>query len=182
MANKRKCKQCKEYFLEGVKTGKGFFCTYEHASEWAQNKVKAKRNNERKKELTKLKQEVKPIKKWLDEAQAVFNKFIRLRDKCQGCISCDKPASWDGQWHASHLISRGSSSFLRFNEDNVHKSCSVCNKHLSGNVGEFERSLRVKLGNDRVDYLLTAPRMKRWTVEEAKEIIKEYKLKVKDLS
>lgn len=37
------------------------------------------------------------------EAQAVINRYVRLRDAHLGCISCDKPASWGGQWHCSHF-------------------------------------------------------------------------------
>lgn len=35
------------------------------------------------------------------EAQAVINRYVRLRDAHLGCISCDKPATWGGQWHCS---------------------------------------------------------------------------------
>jgi len=91
---------------------------------------------------------------WAKEAQAVFNKYVRLRDRHDGCISCDKPASWHGQWHASHFYSRGHSSGLRFNLWNVVKSCSVCNSHLSGNIGEYRPRLIDKIGQARYDWLL----------------------------
>ena len=44
------------------------------------------------------------------EAQAVINRYVRLRDVHLGCISCDKPASWGGQWHCSHFRSVGAAA------------------------------------------------------------------------
>jgi hypothetical protein len=102
-----------------------------------------------------LKRKVKTKTKWLAEFQALFNKYVRLRDSHLGCISCDKTKDWQGQWHASHYYSRGHSSSLRFNLWNVHKSCSVCNSHLSGNIGEYTPAIIEKIGRGRFDYLLS---------------------------
>lgn len=95
------------------------------------------------------------------EAQAVVNKYVRLRDARLGCVSCDKPASWDGQWHASHFRSVGAASGLRFHLWNIHKACSVCNNHLSGNLAGYAPRLAVKIGAARVDWLYTQNAVKR---------------------
>ena len=100
------------------------------------------------------KERVKPRAKWLSELQILVNQYVRLRDKDEGCISCDKPKSWDGQWHASHYHSRGRSSSLRFNLLNIWKSCSVCNSHLSGNLAEYRPKLIKKIGREKFDELL----------------------------
>lgn len=164
MANsKPKCKYCKEYVSieTGFKAPAGWFCNYSHASKFAQEKqrkqrekaVKAKVKAD-KKDLRERKLAIKPKKKWEDELQDLFNKYVRLRDANLGCVSCDKPFDWYGQWHASHYHSRGSSTYLRYNLWNVHKSCSVCNKHLSGNIGEYTPRLIEKIGQEKFDWLL----------------------------
>ena len=99
------------------------------------------------------KEAIKPRAKWLAECQAIVNKIVRLRDRHLPCCSCDRPASWDGQWHASHLRSVGAASAVRFNLWNIHKGCSVCNNHLSGNLAEYLPRIRARIGDDKVDWL-----------------------------
>lgn len=95
------------------------------------------------------------------EAQVFVNKYVRLRDAHLGCVSCDKPASWDGQWHASHFRSVGAASGLRFNLWNIHKACSICNHHLSGNIAAYEPRLIERIGAGKVDWLRTQNAVKR---------------------
>ena len=87
------------------------------------------------------------------EAQAVINRYVRLRDAHLGCISCDKPANWGGQWHCSHFRSVGAAAHLRFNLWNMNKSCSQCNAHLSGNIMGYRPRLVAKIGQEKVDWL-----------------------------
>ena len=96
---------------------------------------------------------IKPRAQWLAECQAIVNKMARLRDVHRGCVSCDRPASWNGQWHASHLRSVGAASAVRFHLWNINKSCSICNNHLSGNIGSYLPRLRERIGNEKVDWL-----------------------------
>jgi len=118
---------------------------------------------------------------WKAKAQKVFNEFIRLRDSHLGCVSCDKPSSWDGQWHASHWKSRGARPDLAFNEDNVHKSCSVCNNFKSGNVGDYEVRLIEKIGLCRVNALRLQSFDKPLMVDDYKAIYNKYRLETKQL-
>lgn len=101
----------------------------------------------------KRREDAKPRAKWLAECQAIVNKMVRLRDADRGCISCDRPASWGGQWHASHLRSVGAASAVRFHLWNIHKGCSICNNHLSGNIAEYLPRVRARIGDDKVDWL-----------------------------
>ncbi|MGV8864078.1 MAG: recombination protein NinG [Pseudomonas sp.] len=87
------------------------------------------------------------------EAQAVINRYVRLRDAHLGCISCDKPATWRGQWHCSHFRSVGAAAHLRFNLWNMNKSCSQCNAHLSGNIMVYRPRLVEKIGAEKVEWL-----------------------------
>ena len=87
------------------------------------------------------------------EAQQAINRYVRLRDAHLGCVSCDKPASWHGQWHCSHFRSVGAAPHLRFNLLNMHKACSVCNNHLSGNIAGYRPRLIERIGLVRVEWL-----------------------------
>jgi len=112
------------------------------------------------------------------EAQAIINRYVRLRDKDLGCISCDKPAAWQGQWHASHFRSVGASSATRFNLWNIHKSCSICNNWKSGNLSEYEPRLRAKIGDEKVDWLRTQNQRAEYSIEYLKRLIKIFKRKI----
>ena len=146
-------------------------CAIEHA-----NALKAKKQ---KKELKEAKAKLKPRADYLKEAQAIFNKFIRLRDKDETCISCNK--SHGGQYHAGHFRSVGAAPELRFNEINCHKQCSVCNNYLSGNLLEYRRRLISKIGIDKVEWLEGPHEAKKYTIEEILAIKKEYQQKIKEL-
>lgn len=117
-----------------------------------------------------LRLKLKTKSEWMREAQSAINSYVRVRDSELGCISCDKPSSWNGQWHASHFKSTGANSFLRFNLWNIHKACSVCNNHLSGNIGEYSKRLPEKIGNERFEYLDTAPKIGKYSVEYLKRM------------
>ncbi|WP_156374702.1 recombination protein NinG [Pseudorhodoferax sp. Leaf274] len=101
------------------------------------------------------KEAAKPRQKWLDECQAIVNKIVRIRDAHLGCCSCDRGPNWSGQWHASHLRSVGAASAVRFHLWNIHKGCSICNNHLSGNLAEYGPRIRERIGNAKVDWLYT---------------------------
>jgi hypothetical protein len=96
------------------------------------------------------------------KAQGAINAYVRIRDHEKGCISCDKPANWHGQWHAGHLKTRGANSWTRYHLWNLNKQCSVCNNHHSGNVAEHERGIVERYGQERLDYLNSAPKSRRY--------------------
>ena len=115
------------------------------------------------------KEQLKTRQKWLAECQAIANKYARIRDAKDGCISCDKPASWDGQWHGSHFRSVGAASAVRFNLWNIHKACSVCNHHLSGNIAEYKPRLVEKIGAERVAWLESQNQLVRYEIDYLKK-------------
>ncbi|WP_421547379.1 recombination protein NinG [Pseudomonas sp. QD4] len=133
------------------------------------------------KELRAAKERVKPKGQYMREAQAAFNAWVRLRDAALGCVSCDKPSTWAGQWHASHFRSVGSSPEHRFNPLNVHRACSVCNNHLSGNILGYQPELIRRIGQEAVEALLGPSEPKRYTIEDLKAITAEYRAKTKEL-
>jgi len=156
MANsKKRCRHCKEYFnaSDGIKVPLGFFCSRDHAAKHGLEKAQKARQKQNKKELTEYRERTKTLSQRLNELQALVNKYVRLRDANDGCISCDKPSTWHGQWHGSHFYPRGRAAAVRFNLWNIHKSCSVCNAHLSGNLTNYKPRLIEKIGQERFDKL-----------------------------
>lgn len=116
------------------------------------------------------KEAVKTRRQWLDEAQTAVNRYVRLRDAALGCVSCDRPPSWGGQWHASHFRSVGAASAVRFNLWNIHKACSICNNWKSGNLSEYEPRLRARIGDDRVEWLRSQNQLAAYPVEYLKRL------------
>jgi hypothetical protein len=171
----RKCKYCKQPFEPSVFLQKNCFdpnCV----AEWI-NDVKQK-NWQKKK--AKLKADLMTLSDYIKLAQQVFNKYIRLRDKSSLCISCQKKIN--GVEHASHYLSAGGHSNVRFHEDNVWTSCYKCNVMLSGNQIEYRKQLIIKIGVERVEWLeQNGSKEKKYSIEELKEIIKIYKAKCKEL-
>lgn len=125
------------------------------------------------------KEKLKTRKDWLREAQAAFNSYIRERDRGLPCISCGRHHT--GAYDAGHYRSVGAAPQLRFDERNVHKQCVPCNQHKSGNAIEYRIGLCRRIGQTVVELLETSNEIKRWTIEEAKEIKATYKAKLKEL-
>lgn len=115
------------------------------------------------------------------KAQKSFNEFIRLRDANLGCISCDKTKDWAGQWHAGHFKTVGARPDLRFNQDNCHKQCSVCNNYLSGNLAQYRENLIARIGIDCVLALDNPPKITKLSAADYAEINEYYKTEIKRL-
>ena len=115
------------------------------------------------------------------EAQTVINRYVRLRDAHLGCISCDKPASWGGQWHCSHFRSVGAAAHLRFNLWNMNKSCSQCNAHLSGNIMVYRPRLVEKIGAEKVEWLECNQELVRHEIPHLKRLKAVFTKKAKRL-
>ena len=180
-----KCKECGEYYTKFRSTQQvcSVKCAMAMGKRKAEEKRKQQENSDRLeagRRMRARKEALKSRSDWLKEAQKAFNEFIRLRDKDLPCISCGR--YHQGQWHAGHYRSVGACPELRFNEDNVHKQCSACNNHLSGNILEYRLGLIEKIGLERVEFLERKdhPPLKL-SVEEIKDLIKAYKAKVKEL-
>ena len=134
--------------------------------------AKAIKDKERelRKHLKESKERLKTKGQLAKEAQAAFNKYVRLRDKDLPCISCGR--HHQGQYHAGHYRSVGSSPHLRFNLWNNHKQCSACNNHLSGNLINYRMNLIKKIGQEKVDWIESANFSNKYTIENLKRLKK----------
>lgn len=154
----KKCKApgCGKHFKPAMTTQKvcSIACAKAIAKDPKLQKIAAKAITKQKREALKERREkLKSRADHAKEAQAAINRYVRLRDAHLGCISCSKPASWQGQWHCSHFRSVGAAPHLRFNLWNMNKSCSACNNFLSGNIMAYRPALIEKIGQAKVDWL-----------------------------
>lgn len=174
MPRKRKC-ICGEYFQPWNTLQKA--CSPTCALELVR-RDKAKKER---KAIREAKKRLKTRSDWLKEAQAAFNKYIRLRDRHEPCISCGTTDA-NIQYAAGHYRTVGSCPELRFEELNCHKQCNMnCNSHKSGNIVEYRINLVRKIGADKVAWLEGPHEPKKYTIDEIKAIKAKYAKMARDL-
>lgn len=176
----KKCANCKESFIPDRPFVS--WCSVDCAvviARLKQAKQKARDAAQERAQHAKAKEAVKSNGQHMKEAQAAFNAIIRERDKDLPCVSCGR--HHQGQYHAGHYRSVGSSPELRFEPLNVHKQCAPCNNHKSGNVVEYRISLIKRIGIEAVEWLEGSHEPKRYTIEDLKAIKAEYRQKLRVL-
>jgi hypothetical protein len=172
----KRCKVCKEPFIARFSTLQTVCenpkCILKNAEAVALKRNKA--------DILRRKEKVKSISQWRRELQQVFNTYIRIRDTKQNCISCQKPLP--EKYDAGHYYSVGSYPNLRFNEDNVHAQCVVCNQHKSGNLIEYTYNIEQRIGLERLEELKAKRNLPlKLPLDEIKQNITLYKSKIKQL-
>lgn len=169
-----RCKNCKEKFIAINFNQKycftpacvGVWLNVESEKRWTKKRVE-------------LKESLKTKSDHLKETQILFNKYIRERDKNQLCISCGQIPK---KRNAGHYFSQGGHSAVRFDEDNVHLQCEHCNSYLSGNLLNYQIGIQQRIGADKLLELQgRANDIKKWEVQELKELQKIIKKKIKEL-
>lgn len=117
----------------------------------------------------------------LELAKAVFNAYIRERDKNEkSCICCDAPLG--ERFEAGHYYSGGGHSNVIFDERNVHAQRFGCNNFKAGNFLNYGVKLEQKIGKIEFELLRQdAYTPKKWETEELKRIIYEYRKKTIEL-
>lgn len=169
----KKCKNCKQAFTPIRSTLEKYCKESECVRVW----VAEEKDKQWKKTKAEKKAELLTIQDWVKITQATFNKFIRLRDESNVCISCQKPPK---KQNAGHFFNANNHWNVRFDEDNVHLQCEHCNTFLSGNLIEYQGNLIKKIGQEKYDALVEqARKTRKFTIEELKEINETYKQKIK---
>jgi hypothetical protein len=139
------------------------------------NKIVKEKNKEEREAM-------KSIARLIQEARVPFQKWIRLRDINDGCISCDSLNV--KLWHGGHYFKAEIYRGLIFHLINVNKQCEKCNTFLGGNETGYRLGLVSKYGEDVVKELESIADENRthdYTREEIKSIKKEYQSKLKQL-
>lgn len=196
---RRKCKVCNEWFVPAYANVR--WCCPEHGAMYAielrtKEKVKAeakriKAKHEAEKEGRKRRhakrESFKTKAQWDKEAQAAFNRYIRIRDEGKECVSCGSPLIGKGNYltgsaiDASHYRSRGAASHLKFNVFNVHSACTRCNRQLSGNAVEYRIRLIERIGLERVERLESDNEPRRFDIPYLQRIKSIFTRKARQL-
>lgn len=132
------------------------FCSYEclsiyTKSERGQKAVQSEYKKDRQARREKLKTRSDRVK----EAQAAFNRYVRIRDSKRGCISCGSmpEQKLGGTMDCGHYRSRGSAPHLKFDLRNTAGQCVKCNRYLSGAVTDFRIGLIKRWNAERIESL-----------------------------
>jgi hypothetical protein len=176
----KKCKICKVKFtpIQFAQIVCGYKCAIEHSK----NLKKQKEQKDWKQQKAVLKEKLKTLGQYEAEAKKSFQKWVRMRDEKQPCISCgvENTELWDG----GHFKKAEIYSGVIFNEKNCHKQCRKCNRFLGGNELNYRDGLIKRYGHDYVNELemmANETRNYKFTKEEliAKKI--KYDILIKEL-
>ena len=171
----KKCVTCKTEFEPRSTLAKA--CSPICAVQYAKH-VRAKK--QAKADKIRL-EEMKTLPQLRKECQQVFNKFIRLRDWGQPCISCGAPHTGAANsFDAGHYRSVGSSPEVRFDPRNVHGQCKRCNR-FGFDSSAYRANLIAKIGVDQVEALEAEKSAKNYTRQDIRALIITYKQKCKEL-
>lgn len=152
---------------------------------------KAAKAKAEKESIKARKEDLKSVKELKAEAQAEFNKWIRLRDAHLPCVSCgetDPPMTPGGQWDAGHFLTRGGYPELAFDEDNCHKQCKSCNAG-GGRFAQkartvnavYEEELLRRIGPERLERLKGPHSVAPLKKDELRRLKAHYRAKRKEL-
>lgn len=170
-----RCKNCKEKF-EPVRFNQKYCLDPECVKAW----VSEAKNQNWKKTKKKMQADIETVQELMKAAQIVFNKFIRIRDKNQLCISCG--SKLENKFDAGHYFSSGGHKAITFDEDNVHGQCVACNQWKHGNLIQYQIGIEQRIGGERLIQLHEkAHKSVKYTREELRDLIANYKQKIKDL-
>lgn len=192
---RRKCKSCGQWFHPS-REGQ-IVCCYdcaaaygkeqtEKARQRAQQQAKQKRQEEAKenrKQIRARKLALKTRNDWRREAQAAFNRYVRLRDAGKPCISCGAlPApKFGGTMDCGHYHTRGARPWLAFNLHNTAAQCVRCNRDKAGAQKAFEQGLIDRIGPDKVEALNCNNTPRKFDIEYFKRIKSIFTRKVRSL-
>ena len=182
----RKCKHCKTelpQLKQSDNLQKIGFCSIDHMAKHGLEKARLNQAKKAKQENMDRKRKFYDgdIKTRKAAAKKACHEYIRARDASDPCICCGRPLG--AKYDAGHFLESGNNSFLRFNEDNIHAQSVYCNQYKGGDSDDYEGRLRLKIGDERVNYLLANKGgiVKR-TAQDYKEIENYYKNKLSELT
>ena len=114
----------------------------------------------------------------------VFSQYIRLRyanNEIAECYTCGKKDNYK-KLQAGHFASRRHYA-TRWNEYNVQVQCYSCNIGMQGLQFEFGKKLNIQYGNNFAeDILIESKKVVKFTDLDLKDMIEQYKDKLKEFS
>jgi hypothetical protein len=149
--------------------------------------VEKDKEKKARKELRERKVAIRTRSEWIKMAQVSFNAYIRKRDEGKDCICCPRsfPLSsiaFGGGFDCGHYRSIGSAPHLRFDERNAHGQKKQCNRYGLGRAVDYRLGLIQRIGLEEVERLESDQTPRKFTVDELKSIIADYKAKAKEIT
>ncbi len=174
----KKCRHCKKPFIPRHSTLERHCWDKRCLASEAMLKVQEQQDMQAKKSKERLNQwkfDLETVQSLTKKAQAIFNTFIRLRDAGKECVSCGKLLQ--GKFDAGHYYSSGGHKAVTFDERNCHGQCVYCNRHLHGNLLNYQIGLVQRIGEEVFNLSEVAHQTRKFTKSELREIIEIYKEK-----
>ena len=171
-ANTRKFGLCRVCYFDWMQTNESGKVHYQKQF---LPKVKKITEKEQKKKDLETRESLKSIARLTQETRVPFQKWIRLRDANEACISCGTTTA--KIWHSGHFKKAEVFTGVIFHEINVNKQCEKCNTFLSGNESEYRIGLVKKYGELAVLELEElANKLRQYSFDriELKDIKKKY--------
>jgi len=186
MAERGKCKHCKEPFVK--RNMSHVACSPDCAIALAETQRRKDEEAElaQDRKATRVRREaLKTRSDYLKEAQVAFNAYIRARDADKPCICCgrtsEKQYLTGSNWDCGHYRSTGSAPHLRFDENNAHRQLTVCNRHGAGRAVDYRIGLIARIGVAAVEALEADNAPRKWSIDELKAIKALYRAKLREL-
>jgi hypothetical protein len=182
----RSCAHCKARFMQ-ARHGQqvcSIECTLARAEAKQARKIEKARQVERKQTREQL-EAMKTLPTLKKEAQAEFNRYVRLRDAGKGCFVCGATLTLGGVgggFDAGHIRSRSNADNLRFDERNVFGQCKPCNAVGSTKDHEMRAAAERMLGTDGAAALYADNAPVKWTRECVRAIRDEYRARANALA
>ena len=175
----KKCKVCSQKFV--LERFNQQTCDYKCAIELAKRNNIQKEAKDWKVKKAILKDNLKTLGQYEQDAKKSFQKWVRMRDDKQPCISCGVKETdlFDG----GHYFKAELFSGLIFDERNCHKQCRKCNRFLNGNELQYRSGLISRYGIEFVDQLESESNEKRnykFTKDELIAKKMQYDIKIKE--
>ncbi len=171
----RKCKNCKESF-ETKNKNQRYCLEPKCVHKWVIEANKKAWEVEKKKML----EDLETVSELTKKAQKEFNSFIRERDKDKGCISCG--TELNSKFDAGHYFESYRYPNVRFDYNNVHGQCTVCNHRRHGNLLEYQVGIEKRIGGvELFDLHQKAHEKRTYTKEELRSTIKKYRKLTREL-
>lgn len=142
---------------------------------WQQNRMKSAQ-----KFIDKEVIDEEGLPELIEEADAVFSRYVRMSAAINGwvkCYICDHEDKWQYA-QCMHFIPR-SNLFLRWDLRNCRSGCSNCNEFKGGNLLEFGKKLNEEQPGITDILFEEAHVVYKPTRDEVRKIIGEYSTKIK---
>lgn len=171
---------CQSCFMDWCKST-------EEGREWVVKmqlpKAKKELKREKKEKEKKAKDANRSIASHINSTRVPFQKYIRIRDANDGCISCGTTTA--KIYHAGHYFKAETYRGMIFDEINVNKQCEKCNTFLNGNESGYRLGLVEKYGEDvvlKLEERANVNRTHEYTREGLKELRTLYNAKIKEIT